>query len=101
MTAYLIVRAQVQESDRSAFDHWYDTEHLPDAKEAFKAISAQRGWSAEDSQTHFAIYEFPDLTTANVVADSDAIKKMITEFDRVWQGRVTRSREIVDVCQSL
>ena len=38
MTAYLVVRAVVADpADRAAFDHWYRTEHLPDAMKAFKA----------------------------------------------------------------
>ena len=38
MTAYLVVRAVVADpEDRAAFDHWYRTEHLPDALKAFNA----------------------------------------------------------------
>ena len=41
---YLIVRAVVADpADRSPFDHWYRTEHLPDALKAFGAVSAMRG----------------------------------------------------------
>jgi len=40
MTAYLIVRAEVAEADRAAFDHWYEAEHLPDAKAAFACRAA-------------------------------------------------------------
>lgn len=101
MKAYLIVRAEVQEDDREAFDHWYETEHLPDAMATFEASSAQRGWSVEIPGVHYAFYEFSDLTRANSVAASDEIKNLITEFDRVWQGRVTRSREIVEISQFL
>ena len=35
--AYLVVRAVVAEADRRDFDHWYRTEHLPDALKAFAA----------------------------------------------------------------
>ena len=44
-TAWLVVRAVVAEADRRDFDHWYRTEHLPDALQAFAAIRAWRGWS--------------------------------------------------------
>jgi hypothetical protein len=101
MTAYLIVRAEVGASDREAFDHWYETEHLPDANAAFKPLSAQRGWSDVTAGVHFALYTFPGLDRAHEIAGSDAIKALIAEFDRVWQGRVTRSREVVEICQSL
>jgi hypothetical protein len=101
MTAYLIVQAKVPETDRTAFDHWYENEHLPDAKSAFKAISASRGWSDDAPGTHYAFYEFADLATAKAIVDSSEIKGMIEEFDRVWQGRVTRTRDIVAISQKL
>jgi len=101
MTAYLIVRAEVPEKDTAAFDHWYQTEHLPEAKTAFNASSATRGWSDEIQGVHYAYYEFPDLVTAKSVAASSAIQTLITEFDRVWRGRVTRTRDIVEIKQSL
>ena len=101
MTAYLIVRAEVPEAEQDAFDHWYESEHLPDALTAFKACSAQRGWSVETPNIHYAMYEFSDLEKANAAAKSEEIKVLITEFDRVWRGRITRSREIVAIRQSL
>ena len=45
LSAYLIVRAEVPEAHRQAFDTWYEKEHLPDAIKAFGALSARRGWS--------------------------------------------------------
>ena len=61
MTACLIVRAEVAEADREAFDRWYEAEHLPDAKAAFQCLSARRGWSDGTPGVHFAIYEFASL----------------------------------------
>jgi hypothetical protein len=101
MTAFLIVRAMVPDGDRDKFDHWYETEHLPDALSAFKALSAKRGWSNIEPQTHLAFYEFPDLATAEAISSSDAIAALITEFDRVWQDRVKRTRDVVEISQSL
>jgi len=101
MTAVLIVRAEVGEADREAFDRWYESEHLPDATAAFEPLSARRGWSDVTPGVHFALYEFPSLGRAREIAASDAINGLIAEFDRVWQGRVTRSREILEIVQSL
>ena len=101
MTAYLIVRAEVPEIDREAFDRWYETEHLPDAHRDFKALSARRGWSEQEPNTHLAFYEFPDLAAANAIMESDVIKALVAEFDRCWQDRVKRSREVVEIAQSL
>ena len=101
MTAYLIVRAEVEESSREAFDNWYDNEHLPDAHREFRAVSAFRGWSDVDPNVHLAFYEFPDLAAANAILASDTIKEFIKEFDRHWEGKVIRSRETFEVKQSI
>ncbi|MEM1276503.1 MAG: hypothetical protein AAGH74_08255 [Pseudomonadota bacterium] len=101
MPAYLIVRAQVPEDELTAFDRWYQDEHLPDAMAAFGASHAERGWSADDPRVHIALYTFPNITTAETVLASAATANLIAEFDRVWQGRVTRTREVVSVRQSM
>lgn len=101
MTAWIIIRAEVPEAGRDAFDRWYDAEHLPDAKAAFRALSAWRGWSAETAGVHVAAYEFPDLARAREVVDSAEMAAMRAEFDRVWQDRVKRAREVVEVAQAL
>ena len=95
MAAYLIVRAEMRDPDvRDAFDRWYQEEHLPDATRDFGALGAQRGWSDVDPNVHYAFYRFPDLAAARAVGDSDAIKALIAEFDRLWDQRVTRTRDI-------
>lgn len=102
MPAYLIVRAEVAEADRDAFDHWYETEHLPDAHAAFETLSAWRGWSDLTPGVHIATYAFPTLEHARRITDgSPQITAMIAEFDRVWQDRVKRTREVVEVKQTL
>ena len=101
MAAYLIVRAEVAEADRAAFDHWYEAEHLPDAKARFGAVSASRGWSDTAPGSHLAYYEFRDLATARAIATGPAIASLVAEFDRVWQDRVQRSREVIEISQNL
>jgi len=101
VTAYLIVRAEVPEADRAAFDKWYEDEHLPDAIQAFQADGAERGWSDVDPGVHIALYKFPDLAKVRAVSASDEIKALIAEFDRNWQGRVTRTREVLEIKQSM
>jgi len=101
MTAFLIVRAEVAEDDRDAFDRWYEDEHLPDAHRGFRALSACRGWSDVTPGVHIAIYEFPDLDGDRAVLTSNTMKAVIAEFDRVWQDRVARTREVLEISQTL
>jgi hypothetical protein len=96
--AYFVVRAVVADAtDRPAFDRWYGDEHLPDAVRAFGARRAWRGWSTADPSVHTAFYEFPSVAAAQAIGGSEAIKGLIAEFDRAWGGRVTRTRDIVEV----
>ena len=101
MTAYLIVRAEVEVASRETFDHWYETEHLPDALRDFKALSAMRGWSDVEPGVHMAFYEFPDLAAADAASNSEEIKELIKEFDCQWNGKVTRKRDVVEIMQNL
>ena len=99
MAAYLKVCAVVPEADRAKFDQWYQNVHLPEASSVFNAVSAWRGWSHDDPSVHLAFYEFPSLAVATAIGDSEAMKNMRADFDRNWQGRILRSREIVDIAQ--
>ena len=102
MTAYFVVRAQVLDvALKEDFDHWYQKEHLPDAKTAFNARRAWRGWSDVDATVHYAYYEFNDLASARAVLGSDALKRLAAEFDQVWSDNVMRSREVVEVIQNI
>jgi len=101
MTAYLIVRAEVDEASREKFDEWYESEHLPDALRDFNSLSAMRGWSDVEPGVHLAFYEFSDLSAANNLLSSDLMKEFIKEFDRHWTGKVVRTREVFEVKQLL
>jgi hypothetical protein len=100
--ALLMVRAELDEAaDRPAFDHWYETEHLPDALKVFRAERAWRCWSAVDSSVHYAFYQFAGLEAAQSVLGSAGMGTLIAEFDRAWGTRVRRTRDILEVVQSL
>jgi hypothetical protein len=102
VTAYFIVRAVVADpDDRAAFDHWYRTEHLPDALKAFDADSAMRGWSTLDPSVHTAFYRFNTLQDVQAISASPAIRALIAEFDRVWDTRVVRTRDILAIADEL
>ena len=102
MTAYFMVRAEVKDpAVKKAFDRWYQGEHLPDALKGFKARRAWRGWSAVDASVHHAFYEFDDLARAQAIQGSDALKRLVAEFDRAWGDKVTRTRDFVEVIQTV
>ncbi|HMA87431.1 MAG TPA: hypothetical protein VKP89_01655 [Burkholderiales bacterium] len=102
MTACFIVRAQVVDASiEDAFDRWYQEEHLPDALKAFGARRAWRGWSDADAGVHYAFYEFDDIGRARAIQGSAALKRLVAEFDQAWGERVKRSRDFVEVVQSV
>jgi hypothetical protein len=103
--AYLAVRAEVPETDRAQFDHWYETDHLPWALRVFGARRAWRCWSKSGSPdgmgVHVAFYEFDSVEAAEAIQRSDAIKPLVADFDRVWQNRVTRRRAVLEMVQEI
>ena len=44
MSVYLIVKSDTSQINNEDFDHWYENEHLYEAKKQFMAINAKRGW---------------------------------------------------------
>ena len=101
MAAYLIVRAVVPDTDRVKFDQWYQDVHLPEALTAFDAVSAWRGWSHDNPAEHFAFYEFSRLADAIAIGESEAMKNMRADFDRNWQDRISRTREVLEITQRI
>ena len=102
MPAWLVVRAVVPDTaDRADFDHWYRTEHLPDAVKAFAAQAGWRAWSRSDPALHCAFYRFANVATVEALPGGAAMNALIAEFDRRWGSRVTRTREILEVADEL
>ena len=99
--ACLIVRATVPAADRAAFDRWYREEHLADAAKTFGAERAWRGWSRTDPAVHCAFYIFPSAARAEAAQQSAGTKRLVEDFDRAWQGRVSRTREILDLAEAI
>jgi len=100
--ALLMVRAELADAvDRSAFDRWYETEHLPDALKVFQAERAWRCWSETEPSVHYAFYQFAGVAAAQSVLQSAGMRTLIGEFDRAWGPRVRRNRDILQVVQSV
>lgn len=99
--AYLAVRAEVPEADRARFEEWYASDHLPWAMRVFEARRAWRCWSRSDPAVHVAFYEFDSVEAAQATQTAEATKALVADFDRVWGGRVTRRRAVLDVVQEI
>jgi hypothetical protein len=99
--AYLAVRAEVPETERARFDHWYATDHLPWALRAFAARRAWRCWSKSDPAVHLAFYEFDSVAAAEAATQPERIAPLVADFDRVWGARVPRRRAILESVQEL
>ena len=99
--ACIAVRAEVPESERARFDHWYETDHLPWALREFAARRAWRCWSRSDPAVHVAFYEFDSLAAAEATVAPDRIAPLVADFDRVWGDRVPRRRAILETVQEI
>ena len=99
MTAFLVVKAIVPNSHIKNFDEWYKEYHLKEAHISFKSISSFRGWINKNE--HHAFYQFIDFATANKILDSKELKLMIKIFDKKWLGKVSRSRELIEIIQKI
>ena len=98
----LIVRAEVAApADRPPFDEWYRDEHLPQALAAFEAKRAWRCWSKLDPSVHYAFYELSGTDTALAIVHSAENKHLGSLFDEAWGGRVTRTRDAIEIVQAL
>jgi hypothetical protein len=94
--AYFMVRAQVtEESERVKFDRWYATGHLPLAMEKLQAEKGWRFWSRSDPSVHYALYQFPDLTTLRSRIESPEFKLLVADFDAAWP-HIPRSRDLIE-----
>jgi hypothetical protein len=93
-----MVRAQVpNESDRTEFDQWYGTHHLPLAMDKLHAEKGWRFWSHSDPSVHYALYQFNDMATLHHNLESPAFK-LVADFDQAWP-RVTRTRDLIETVQ--
>ena len=82
------------------FDNWYEKEHLIEAREAFMAKSAKRGW-IKDSNFHLAIYEFKNSKDAEKAINSKNLENLIKKFDQKWEKKVHRTRELTEFIQTI
>ena len=98
MTCYLIVKSDTTLVDKKEFENWYANEHLGEAKKAFMAKNAKRGW-IKNTNFHLAIYEFKNKKDAEKAFNSKNLKNLIKKFDQKWENKVKRTRELTELVQ--
>ena len=98
MTCYLIVKSDTTLVDKEDFENWYANEHLSEAKKAFRAKSAKRGW-IKNTNFHLAIYEFENNKDAEKIINSKNLEILIKKFDQKWVNKVHRTRELIELIQ--
>ena len=98
MSAYLIVKSDTSQINSQDFDYWYENEHLYEAKKKFMAKNAKRGW-VQNSNFHLAIYEFETIEKAKNAMNSKRLQSLIKKFDKKWDFKVARTRELVNLTQ--
>lgn len=95
---FFVVRSTVSDAaKRTAFDRWYENEHLPDAVKAFRVNKAWRFWSLSNPAVHQATYQFDD-EAALERAMREELQQLVADFDRDWPD-VTRTRETFILAQ--
>jgi hypothetical protein len=98
MNCYLIVKSDTSLIDKKEFENWYANEHLSEAKKAFRAKSAKRGW-IKNTNLHVAIYEFENNKDAEKAINSKNLEILIKKFDKKWENKVQRTRELTELIQ--
>ena len=94
MTAYLVVRAIVPPELSGAFSDWYATQHIPEARRAFRGVESVERWvGRSDPTTHLTVYRFSAMSALEAGLASEEMKGLIEEFDRLWGHAVVRTRE--------
>ncbi len=83
----LIVRAKVELGHEDAFNHWYDTVHVPEASELMGCRKATRyqvsGVIADGTDDHnfIAVYEFDDEADLARWVESPHVARLRKDFD--------------------
>lgn len=78
-----MVRAKVEPVREDAFNHWYDTEHVPQVLRYPGAVSARRYKQilGDDTFEYMALYEFASEETFAAFHTSEHLAELIREYD--------------------
>ena len=92
---FLTVSATVEADREAEFNHWYNTEHTPDAVRLWDGcIGAARYKVTEGDGSHqyMAMYAFATATQLEAAMTGPGIKEMIAIYDTAVGAFSTRKR---------
>ncbi|MCK9275860.1 MAG: hypothetical protein M0P57_12300 [Syntrophales bacterium] len=90
----LVIMAQVPPDKEEAFHHWYNDEHLPRVLELLPGVVSGRSYKIMEGDEEYqfmALYEFLSYEALNAALDSEAMKRLIQEYDEAF-GKGGRKR---------
>lgn len=79
-----VVRATITKDKETAFNEWYNKEHLPQVLRYNGAVSGRRYKKimGEDKYDYMAVYEFASEEVFQTFLKSDALKELRSEYDK-------------------
>jgi len=95
---FLAVRATVQPDREAEFNHWYNSEHIPDVVNTFAGcLGASRfkvtdGDGSHQYMAYMALYAFRSASELNEAFSSTEIKQLIRRYDEAIGSFSTRNR---------
>ncbi len=93
-TALFIVKATIHPDQESAFNRWYNDEHVPQFLQFPGAVSARRYRKilGDDTYQYMAVYELRDEATLERLLASDHMKALRAEYDAHFGAVSERAR---------
>ena len=79
-----VVRATIAADREADFNHWYNTEHVPQVLRYNGAVSARRykKLTGDGKYDYMAVYEFASDAVLQTFLRSDALKALRSEYDK-------------------
>jgi len=93
-TVLFVVKATIHPDQESAFNRWYNDEHVPQFLQFPGAVSARRYRKilGDDAYQYMAVYELRDEATLQRLLASDHMKALRAEYDTHFGAVSERAR---------
>ena len=96
---FFLVRSVVARRLREKFDHWYSTDHLPWAIQAFKCEKAWRLLERGRAGRALRGLSLCRQGACDAALGCDEFKALVADFSRAWPEGVTRTRDVVTLAE--